>query len=69
MYHLASFAMLEVGASHYPIPPMVNVILKIHPSLALMPFGRVYTYPYMPPLIAPSPPVAQTKVNSTMLLT
>ena len=59
MCHPASLAIPEVRTHHCPIPPMVNVVPKIHPPpLALMPFREVYTYPYMPPPIVSSTLVA-----------
>ena len=62
--------MPKVGTPHCPIPPMVNVVPKIHPPLPNpMPSGGVYTYPYMPPPVVPSLPFAQAEINSTMIFT
>ena len=70
MYPLASFAMSKLGTPHYLVPPMGNAILEIYPPpLAPIPFERVYTYPYMPSLVIPRPPVTQVEVNSVMLFT
>ena len=70
MYHLASFATPEVDTPHYPILLMANVVSKIHPHPPTpIPSGGVYTYPYMPPLVVTSPPVAQVEINLEMIFT
>ena len=67
-YPFASFAMPEVGIPHYLVPPMENAVLEIYPpSLAPMPSRRVYTYPYISPLVISSLPIFQAEVNPTTL--
>ena len=62
--------MTKVGTPHCPIPPMVNTILKICPPPPTpMPFGEVYTYPYIPPLVVPSPLVNQVEINPRIVFT
>ena len=51
IYHPASFTMPEVGTHHCPIPPMVNTIPETCPPPGTIPFGKVYTYPYIPLLV------------------
>ena len=50
----------KVGTPYCPIPPIMNTLSKTCLPLppALIPSGWVYTYPYIPPLIVPIPPVA-----------
>ena len=69
MYHLASYAMPEVGTLHCPIPPMVNTVLETCHSHSPTPIlsVEVYTYPYMHPPMVPSPLVVQAEVNSRTL--
>ena len=62
--------MPEIEASHYPVPPMANTMPKTYFSPpAPMPSGRVYTYPYMSPLVIPSPPIVQVEINLATLFT
>ena len=60
--------MREVDTPHYHIPSMVNTILETcHPSPPTpMPSKGVYTYPYMPYPVVPSPPIVQTILNLGM---
>ena len=69
VYHLTSYARLEVGTLHYSIPPMVNVVPKTCLSPTSMPSEGVYIYPYMPSLVVPSPPISQVEMNPGMLFT
>ena len=70
MYHPTSFAIPKVGTPHCLVPPMVNAVPKTYPPhFSPMPSERVYTYPYMPPLMVPSPPVAHAEVNHGAFLT
>ena len=71
MYHLASVAMPGVGIPHYLIPSMANAIPETcyPPSLTPMPSEGLYTYPYMPLKVVPSPLVTQAKINLGMLFT
>ena len=71
MYHLASVAMLGLGIPHYLIPSMANAIPETYypPSSTLMPSEGLYTYPYMPLTVVPSPLVTQSKINLGMLFT
>ena len=70
VYPPANPVMLEVGISHCLVPPLANVIPETYPSpLAPMSYRGVYTYPYMNSPVISSPPVAQVKVNMTMLFT
>ena len=49
---------------------MANDILETFPPpLTLMPSEMVYTYPYRPLRVIPSPPVTQAKVNPVTLFT
>ena len=64
VFLFASFTMLEMGTSHYLIPPMANAVLETYPP---MPSKRMYTYPYKPPLVILNPPIVQAKINSTTL--
>ena len=52
----ANSVTLDVGTSHYSIPPLTNVNPEIYPPPPTpMPPGRVYTYPYVPSLVIPNP--------------
>ena len=70
-YPLASLVMPEVGIPYYPILPISNVMLETYPPSLLtpMPSRWVYTYPYMPHPIIPSPLITQVDVNPTTLFT
>ena len=63
--------MPKVATSHYPIPSMVNTVSEtcLHFPPTLMPSKEVYTYPYMPHPVVPSPPVVQAKVNLGLMFT
>ena len=64
--------MPEVGTPYCFVPLIMNIFLKacLHPPpLASMPSIEVYTYPYIPTPVVPSPPVVQTEVNPGMLFT
>ena len=57
--------LLHSTTSHIPLS---NAIPETYPhSLVPMPSGGVYTYPYIPPLVIPSPLVVETEVNLTIL--
>ena len=57
-YPLARLAMPEVRIPHCLVQPLASTILETYPSpTTLMPFGGVYTYPYMPSPVISSPPV------------
>ena len=68
-YNSVGHVMPEMGTPHCSVPLIMNTFPKTCPSSAFIPFGRVYTYPYIPLSVVPSPPVAQVKVNSGMLFT
>ena len=47
-YHLVEHTMPEASTLHCPIPPMVNILHETRPPLPVpIPFGEVYTYPYI----------------------
>ena len=70
MYPPARPAMPELGIPHFLVPPLANAILEAYPfSLALIPSGGVYTYPYMPSPIISISPVAQAEVNPMTIFT
>ena len=69
-YHPIRHTMPEVGISHCPIPPMMNTLQDTCPlHLVLIPSRGVYTYPYIPPPVVPSPLVAQVEVNHVFVFT
>ena len=54
----------DAGTFHYSIPPLTNVNSEIYPHLsASIPPRGVYTYPYMPSLVIPNPPITQMDGN------
>ena len=60
----------DVETSHHSIPPLTNVNPEFYPPPPTpMPFGEVYTYPYMPPFVIPNPPITQVDGNLVTIFT